>query len=196
MSCAGITVGATHSCADPLQPGVRQRLLLGNLSDIATITRSVTPGEENIITGITMALTKAMFAFEGVNQSIAPQYSMIPGTVSIGYDHQVDFSVFDVSGLQKINLQAMAFTPQFAIIENMKDSSLGDSIFEVFGINRGLEMITNVRINADNDTGGAFVLQLKTSDNGGKESTMPDNFFLTDLATTEPLIEALLVPAV
>ena len=193
-TCAGITIGAEFDCENPLQPGVRQRLLIGNLSDIATITRSA--GEDNVIEGITMQLTKAMYAFEGVKQSITAQSELVVQTLSNAYNHQVGLSVFEVDSLQKANLQGMMATPQFAIVENSKDDSFGNSVFEVFGINRGMEGSELLRINADTDTSGAYVITLVTPDDGGKESTLPESFFITDLTTTEAAVEALLTPAV
>ena len=70
-TCAGITVGAIYDCDNPLVPFVRQRLLIGNLEDIATITRN--SSFDNIIEGITMEVGKAMFAFDGVKSSISAQ---------------------------------------------------------------------------------------------------------------------------
>ena len=195
-SCAGITVGADYSCTDPLVPFVRQRLLVGNLQDIATITYSVTPGEENIITNIVMKSTKAMYAFEGVKTTISAQTELVVQTLSNAYNHQCNLSVFDVSAAQKINLQGMSVTEQFAIVENSKDTSLADSVFEVYGINRGMLPSELIRINADGETGGAYTITLITPDEGGKETSLPESFWATDLATTEPLVEALLTPAI
>jgi hypothetical protein len=61
----------------------------------------------------------------------------------------------------------MAATEQFCIVENSADTSLGDSQFECFGINRGLLPSEMIRINADSETGGAYVITLITPDEGG-----------------------------
>ena len=194
MACAGITVGAIYDCDDPLVPFVRQRLLLGNIADIETITRSVT--DDNIIEGITMKSTKAMFAFEGVKQTITAQCELVASDLATQYNHQVGLSVFDVSALQKQNLQGMATLEQFAIVENSHDTSLADSVFEVFGISRGMLPSELIRINGDSDTGGAYRITLITPDTGGKESTLVDSFFITDQTTTDAAVEALLTPAI
>ena len=194
MACAGITVGSLYDCDNPLVPFVRQRLLIGNLEDIATITRNVT--FDNIIEGITMKSTKAMFAFEGVKTSISAQTELVVQTLSNAYNHQSNLSVFEVDSAQKRNLQGMAAIEQFCIVDNSKNTSLGDSNFEVYGINRGLLPSEMIRINADGETGGAYVITLITPDEGGKETTLPESFFLTDLTTTEALVEALLTPAI
>jgi len=193
-TCSGITVGSTFDCDNPLVPFVRQRLLIGNLEDIASITRNVT--NDNVIEDITMKVGKAMFAFEAVKSAITAQTELVVQTLSNAYNHQVGLSVFEVDSAQKRNLQGMASLPQFALVENSKDTSLGDSVFEIYGINRGLEPSELIRINADSDTAGAYVITLVTPDEGGKETTLPESFFLTSQSVTDALVEALLVPAV
>ena len=193
-TCAGITVGAIYDCDNPLVPFVRQRLLIGNREDIASITRN--SSFDNIIEDITMKVGKAMFAFDGVKSSISAQSELVVQTLANAYNHQCNLSVFEVDAAQKRNLQGMAATEQFCIVENSADTSLGDSQFEVYGINRGLFPSEMIRINADSDTGGAYVITLITPDEGGKEVNLPESFFLTDQTITEGLVEALLTPAV
>ena len=36
--CAGIAIGSDYDCVNPIAPGVNQRLIIGNLDDIDTIT--------------------------------------------------------------------------------------------------------------------------------------------------------------
>ena len=191
--CGGITIDALYDCDNPIVPGVDQRLILGNLGDIDTITFDLTI--PTLITDITLLSggKEALF-FEGIRQSLNPQYSLIPATVSVGYDHQVDFLVFDLNQVQKENLEAMALTKLFAVVQNRNNAGNGDALFEVYGIGTGLELQTNVRIPSDTETGGAFSLSLKTSDNEGKEPKMPQNWFDTDFATTLAKVDALLTP--
>jgi hypothetical protein len=191
-ACSGITQGAEYNCENPIAPGVNQRLIIGNLDDIDVITYNVT--NTYIIEDITMKSAAPTFAFEGVRRSLNPQYSLVPQTVSIGYDHVVDFSVFDISAEQKENLEAMAVKPQFCIVQNLNDAGNGDNYFEVYGVTRGLDVLANVRIPGDGDTAGAFVLQLSTPADGGKENKMPSTWFITDFATTLDAVNATLSP--
>ena len=193
-NCSGITQGSTYDCVNPIQPGVNQRLILGNWDDIASITYDVT--NPYIITDVTMKSTKQCYAFEGVRQSLAPQYSAVPATVSYGYSHQIDFSVFDISPAQKENLEAMAVKKQFAIVQNINDTGNGGNYFELYGTNLGLDMISNVRIPGDSDTAGAFVITLQTSEDSGKENKMPATWNDgVSFESTLVLVDALLTPA-
>lgn len=192
--CDGITIGSTYDCDNPITPGVNNRLLMGNTGDIASVTYDVTT--ITIITDITMNTGKAMFAFNGIRQSLNPQYQFIPQTVSVGYDHQVDFLIFDISQAQKDNIEAMGLGKLTAVVENKNAPGNGDNFFEVYGLNAGMEMQTGGRIPMDLETQGAFNLSLKTSDNEGKEPKMPQTWFDTDYATTKVKVDALLTPAI
>lgn len=192
-NCAGIGEGADYDCDNPLAPGVNQRLILFNLADIDTITYDVT--ESSIITDIALKTGTQAYAFQGVRQSLTAQYEFVPQTVSVGYDHQVNFQVFDISQSQKDNLEALGVVKTVAIVENVNAPGNGETYFEVYGPTRGLEPQTMTRLAADLETAGSFSIELKTSDNEGKESKMPNTWFDTDYATTLAKVEALLTPA-
>lgn len=193
-ACGGITVGAGYDCDAPIVPGVNQRLLLGNSDDIESVSFNVT--NTTIIEDITMKSTKQCFAFQGVRQSLRPQYELSTGTVSVGYIHTVNFLIFEITQAQKDNIEAMALGKLFAVVENKNSVGNGNSVFEVYGLNVGLEASTAIRIAADQESGGAFSLTLVTPDAEGKEPKMPQSWWVTDYATTAALVEALLTPAV
>lgn len=190
-ACGGISLGAAYDCDDPISPGVSQRLILLNRYEIDVITYDVTV--TSLITALTLLATKTGFAFEGIRQSLNPQYQFVPQNVSVGYDHQVDFLVFDISQEQKDNLENMALNKIAAIVENKNVPGNANSVFEVYGLGVGMEMQTNVRIPADPETNGAFSISLMTSPNEGKEPKMPQSWFATDYTTTKALVDGLLV---
>jgi hypothetical protein len=137
---------------------------------------------------------KAAYAFQGIRQSLNPQYELVPGTVSVGYMHTVNFLAFDINQAAKDNYEKMALAKLFAVIENKNNIGNGNSIFEVYGVNVGLEASAITRIPADQESGGAFTIALTTPEAEGKEPKMPQSWFKTDYATTLALVEALLVP--
>ena len=189
MSCAGIFEGATVSCADPLAVGIEQRLFLANLEDVASFTYDNT--DDNLITAIAMESGKTFFEFEGLKQSISFQEEFVPKPFSTAYKLTVDFSVFDVSASQRRNLEAMVFQPQVAILFGPNDSSLGNGFCNVLGVNAGLDVITSIRIPADNETGAAYRVQLATPDAGGIENGYSKPMFVTDYASTLAAVVAL-----
>jgi len=195
--CGKIIQGATFNCDAPIVPGVDERLILVNKNDMddAVITYDIT--DAYIITDIVLATGIQGWAFEGNRQSLNPQYDFIPQTVSVGYDHTVNFLAFDVSPAQKDNLEKMGLGKMVAIIENNqgRKGGNGDNFFEVYGLDTGLEVITMSRIPMDVETGAAFSIQLKTSDNAGKEPLMPPTWHDVDYLTTKAKVDALLIPA-
>jgi hypothetical protein len=193
-ACGGISLGSTYSCTAPVVPGVNQRLLLGNLDDISSITYSSTP-PTTIIENITMKQGKAMFAFQGVRQSLNPQYELVPGTTSVGYNHTVNFLAFQISQAVKDNLEKLGLEKVFSIIENKNAVGNENNFFECYGLNVGLEASSLMRIPADQESGGAFTITLNTPEAEGKEPKMPQTFFKTSYAATLALVNALLTPA-
>jgi hypothetical protein len=187
-SCALITLGATYDCTNPIVPGVNTRLILINKDEVATVTKAAP-----YITAITLDGTKTGFAFEGYRQSLNPEYTLVPASLSIGYDHQIKFQVFDISQEQKENLQKMALGRMVAIVENMNNEGNDDNVFEVYGIDVGMEIMEMNRIARDMETQGSFSVLLKSPDDEGKEPKMPVTWFDTDYATTKALVDALLV---
>ena len=194
MSCQGITMGAVANCDVPLQPGVRQRVIIGNLDDIETITYDVT--KTNLITDITMKTATQAWEFEGLRTSISASWELVASENAANYNHLVNLSVYDMSSEQKLSLQGMAWERTFAIVENRNDASLGDSIFEAYGLGAGMLPLTMGRQAADTDTQGAVIIELGTPDFGGKETTIVESWFDTSYAATLVKVDALLTPAV
>ncbi len=194
MSCQGITMGAVANCDVPLQPGVRQRVIIGNLDDIETITYDVT--KTNLITDITMKSTTQAWEFEGLRTSISASWELVASENAANYNHLVNLSVYDMSSEQKLSLQGMAWERTFAIVENRNDASLADSIFEAYGLGAGMLPLTMGRQAADTDTQGAVIIELGTPDFGGKETTIVESWFDTSYAATLVKVDALLTPAV
>ena len=195
-NCSGIFQGASISCDNPLSVGITQRVLVANREDIASISYSVVAGEENVITAIVMKSGKAFFEFAGVNESIRVQQELVRRAVSNGYKMTLDFSVFEVDNSSLLNMQAMAYKPQVAIAYGVDDTSLGNGAFQLLGSDVGMDLLTNVRINSDVETGGAHVLQLATPDTGGDEKTLAPVIWSTDYQTTLALVDALLTPVI
>ena len=196
--CGGINMGSTYDCATPIVGGNSQNLILIDQEIFNRATITYDGSTDNLITGITLTeVGDVGYKYEGIRKSLNPQSAFVPSDVSNGYDHQVDFLIFDVSQLQKNNIEKMAFGRQIAILENTNAIGNGDSVFEVFGTGLGLEVQAGaMRITGDTDTNGAYTISLKTSDLGGKEQHLPNSLWSTDFATTKTLVNALLVPVV
>lgn len=190
--CGGLSSGSAYDCDSPLQAGMVPRVWLGNLSDVDTPTFGA---DQSVITDLTLKSGgKAIYVFDGYRQSVNAEFSFVPQTVSSGYKHNIALQVFDLSSLQKLNLEKMALSKIFCIVENQNVVGNANSVFEVFGLGVGMEVETLTRINRDIETAGSFSVGLGTSDNEGQEAKMPLSFFDTDYGTTLAKIVALETP--
>ena len=195
-ACGGISIGAEYDCVNPIVAGVDQRLILidKEVFDRAIVTYDV--ALESLITDILLTgIGDSGFAFQGIRRSLNPQSAFVPATVTVGYDHQVTFQIFEIDQEQKDNIEKLGLAKVVAIIQNVNSTGNGDSVFEVFGKDVGLEMQAGaMRLNADIETNGSYTIDLKTSDESGKEPKLPTSWFDTDFATTIAKVDALLVP--
>ena len=105
-ACGLISQGIVFDCDNPLTPGVDDRLLLFNRSELSGVSFDVT--DTFIITDITLTGGSVAYAFGGNRQSNNPQYSLVPQTATVGYDHLVQFLGFDISAASKDNLVKLA----------------------------------------------------------------------------------------
>ena len=191
-ACDGLVMGADIDCADPLAPGIRKRLIGFNLEDIADVQYSVS--QPNVIESITLLEGKQGWVFEGIKQSIIPNLELVNTPTASTWRHSVTLSIFDVSSGQKLNIQGMATKASVWIVENANDSSNVDSVFEVYGLQRGLEAQSITRSPVDTESGAAFVVEMATPDDGGNEPVPVESYFITDYVTTLAAVELLLTP--
>lgn len=101
--CEGIFESILLDCNKPISAGVKDKLYLINLDDIASTT--VDPNNANLITGITLVSGAVAYVFEGKNSSIEPRTALVRQRYSEVYDHEVTFKVFDNGADVKKNLQ-------------------------------------------------------------------------------------------
>ncbi len=192
-SCSGLLSGAIFDCENPPVPGVRKRAIIGSIDAIAD--KVFDPLNPLLLTSIVMKSGLQMFEFDGAKNSILPSVTLREGTNANNYGHVLGISIFELGSDQKLNIQNMASDRMFAIIENANDSSLGDSIFEVYGLG-GMEVNELERIPTDPDTLGAYVLTMQTPESYGGEPQIPVSYDAGGFEATLAAIEILLAPAV
>jgi len=195
-ACGNITLGAAYDCVNPINAGVDNTLMLFDkeVFDRATVTFDITI--TTLITNIVFTqMGDVAFEFEGIRRSLRPESAFVPQTVSVGYDHTINFQVFEITQEQKDNIEVMALSRMVAIIQNSNSPGNGNSVFEVFGKDVGMEVQGGpMRLNTDLETNGSYTIALRTSDESGKEPKLPTSYFDTDFATTKAKVDALLTP--
>ena len=183
MGCGTIIVGSQLNCDAPLKSGTRPRLFLANYDDVISVTlSSSTP---NLITAVTFATGGTSFLFEGFKQDIKPiQEFIAPSNGLNQVKHGVSFIVYEITQLQKNNLQRVSKGRFIAITEN---NGKADEAFEVYGLGSGLEIVPGLTRDSYAN-GGGYIITLATPETEF-EPLLPQTIFTTDYATTKTLVE-------
>jgi hypothetical protein len=196
--CSGITSGAINQNCDAngngLITGAAETIMIYNFNEISLADFTFDVTDTNRVTAITNPSGVQAYAFTGFRRTNKPSYELVPGTVSVGYNHILNFSVLESTYAQKENLMRLNTGYTIAVIENLDQS--GDNTFEIYGSKVGLEVITNLRDIDDVENGAGFQINLQTGENVSKEPLMPLTFFETDYATTKALFDALITPGI
>ena len=182
MSCGTITIGSSPSCTSPLKAGTEPRLYLFNYDEVLSGTAGTTP---NLLTALVLQSNTVGFVFEGFKQDVKPTQEVIaPGNGANQLKHNLGFVVYDITQVQKNNLQKVVKGGFVAICENKGRNA--DS-FEVYGLNAGLEIVPG-QARDTYANGGGYIIQLATPENEF-EPLLPQTLFITDYATTKALLD-------
>ncbi|MDX3913758.1 MULTISPECIES: hypothetical protein [Olivibacter] len=186
-TCGKIAKDQLYDCNNPIFGGAESTIYIFNRDDIDTITRDAT--NPLLVTAIALKANARGYKYEGMNKSTAPQVDLVKGDYSTRFNHIVNFLVFKNTSETKQEIMKMAVGAFFVIIENKMKS--GDSVFEIYGLDQGLELAAQtIRNINDAASGGAWTLQL-ASVTDQEEPRPPASFFVTDLAATRAAIAAL-----
>jgi hypothetical protein len=191
--CGGITQSILLNCATPPVSGTADKLYLINRSDIAsTVFNTTGLGSHKIIESITLNSGASAFYVEGRNNSNEPNQSLKKGRYFDSYVHGLRFKPFDNAAYVKDQIELMVQRGDLvAIVENNFGGSAGNSKFEAYGYDGGLEVMEAGRNPLDQDTQGAYDILLQTPEESG-EPHLPYSVFITDTATTRAMLEGLL----
>lgn len=182
MSCGTIGTGSRPDCDNPLKSGTQPRLFLMNFDDLLTTTAGTTP---NLLAALTFATNTVSYLFEGYKQDVKPTQEVInPGNGQNQFKHNLNFLIYEITQVQKNNIQRLAKGNVIAIVENKGKNA--DS-FEVYGLNSGLEIVPGV-VRDPLANGGGYIISLATAE-GEFEPLLPQTLFTTDYATTKALVE-------
>jgi hypothetical protein len=142
-----------------------------------------------------MVSLKKFYKLEGASGSSGSSVGARMKSVQLPYgkafEHEIDALSFKVDPATKKELEAWNQADLVAIVQNKYRGSNGNTAFEVFGYDGGLQLVELERDANDKDTMGAFKLKFKTQESS-REAHMPYSFFITDYATTLAAVNALI----
>lgn len=195
--CKYVNADVAANCTDPLVAGVDDQIILLNFDDIDVITRN--GSNKQIIEGITIKSTspqRTAYTAIGKNYSNMVDDALAKGKYIDSWDHNILFHAFGNDPEYKLWVENLAGSRVVAIVKNKYENlnkalTPSDSLYEIYGLDTGLEVKTTVRNKMDQDTKGGFAIQLGCNENV-KEPHLPATFFVTDKAATAAAVNALL----
>jgi len=175
MNCGNL-IRSSDKCLPP-SGGVDQILLLIDRKKFLSYIRNAeNDAIENFLT------TEKGFYYKGIRASLSPTQE-IAADAGINFVHSLTFLILEISNAQKKNVQNMTRGRYVAIIENRDKSN--DSVFEVYGLNYGLEVQSGVlRGLNDSDTSAAWQINLSST----QEPLLPDSIWTGDYNDSKALI--------
>ena len=179
-----------YDCTNPVIGGTEAVVYLFNRSDIVAYVRDTS--NPQIITDITLAASAKGYRYEGYNTSVKPKSTFIKKDYSARFDHSVDFVIFSKGSAVKAEIEKLGTNRVVAVIENIHKS--GDSAFEIFGTDLGLELTTLKSDPNDANSEGAYEVTL-TSPANFKEPHMPATLFAETYQGTQTMLQSLISTA-
>jgi len=186
--CDQIQIGAVYDCANLPQPGNSPSLVLCNKDDLnaGTITRNAAG---TLITNVTLATNRPAYLFEGFKDSVKTKVELVQGDAGPMFKHTVEVIIFDVSPVQRQNLERMCRASISAFVEKRKKDS---NTFELYGGDAGLYVVPGT-LYASNEQGGTFKVMLSSLE-GQEETKMQQTVLSTDYAGSRTLVQGLTFP--
>lgn len=198
--CEGVISGDIEiDCANPLTRGVEKRAIIMNREDIDIDTITRDPNRPNVVSSIVMKTGKRAYrAVIPTQQPFAGTGSTLgDSTVVKTMNHTLGMVILandpDVCGNVIDGLINGTFV---AIIENKykntnKETTPGDGIFQIYGLDQGLMSTTIENDKYSTDTNGGWNIVLTEEGSPSSATFLYD----TDLATTRTLFDSLTQPA-
>lgn len=195
--CKKLTADINLSCDDPPKLGIADEMILINFEDIASVTRN--SSNKQIIEGITLnagSPTPTGFQVFGKNYSNQADEALVKGEFFDTFDHNITFRIFGNDPDYKKHVEELVGGRYVAIVKNMyeninKATTPSDSLYEIYGLESGLEVLELTRNKSDEATLGAFVIKLGCNPKS-RESHLPATFWITSKAATAAAVNALL----
>lgn len=191
MDCSKITVGfAMTACGKPALAGTAARVILLNYSDVDKALSEVNATNDNIIESIILQAGAKGYEVDSLPNTTVGEDTLNVGTYNRTHQHNLTIRIFKKSEAAKTFVNGLTNARVVAIVQNNDRGDAGDTKYEIYGWDSGLEMndLTASTEMADN------VAYLFTLGSGtiAQEGSLPKSFFNTDEATTDTAVEALL----
>ncbi|RCH53946.1 hypothetical protein DJ568_15515 [Mucilaginibacter hurinus] len=153
-TCGKITANRKFNCATPLVGNTKDYAYIFNQDDIDVLVRD--NANPQIVRSITLKSEKKGYRWESPANGITSSSKLVRKKYKNVYEQVVGLPVTDNNSAIKKELESAGYGKFFIVLEN--NHQAGDAIFEGYGLDLGLIILTNEKDNNNNDTDGAYVL--------------------------------------
>jgi hypothetical protein len=191
LDCSKISVGFTNAdCEATAISGTSSRVILISYSDI---NRGASTVENNIISDLSLKTGAKAYEVDSLPDATIGTDEINAGTYTNSHTHSVQVRIFKKSEAAKKFINGLTNALIIAIVENKDRGEAGDTKYEVYGWESGLS-ISALTASTEVTDGVAYDVTLSTNDSG-RENSLPKSFFKTSEDATDAAIESLLSSA-
>lgn len=189
LDCSKIKTGFTNQvCGKPAIAGTTARVILISYSDV---DKSKSVVSDNVISSLILKAGATGYEVDSLPNATVGSDTINAGTYLKTHQHNVVVRIFKKSEAAKKFVNGLTNARVIAIVENNDTGDNGDTKYEVYGWDSGLEL-TEITVTTEMTDGVAYQVTLA---NGtiAQEGSLPMSLFNTDEKTTDLMVEGLLV---
>lgn len=188
LDCSKIKTGFTNQvCGKPAIAGTTARVILISYSDVDKSKSVVT---DNVISSLILKAGATGYEVDSLPNATVGSDTINAGTYLKTHQHNVVVRIFKKSEAAKKFVNGLTNARVIAIVENNDTGDNGDTKYEVYGWDSGLEL-TEITVTTEMTDGVAYQVTLA---NGtiAQEGSLPMSLFNTDEKTTDLMVNGLL----
>lgn len=189
LDCSKIKTGFTNQvCGKPAIAGTTARVILLSYSDVDKSKSVVT---DNVISSLILKAGATGYEVDSLPNATVGSDTINAGTYLKTHQHNVVVRIFKKSEAAKKFVNGLTNARVVAIVENNDTGDSGDTKYEVYGWDSGLEL-TEITVTTEMTDGVTYQVTLA---NGtiAQEGSLPMSLFNTDEETTDLMVDGLLV---
>ena len=188
LDCSKIKTGFINQvCGKPAIAGTTARVILISYSDV---DKSKSVVSDNVISSLILKADATGYEVDSLPNATVGSDTINVGTYLKTHQHNVVVRIFKKSEAAKKFVNGLTNARVIAIVENNDTGDNGDTKYEVYGWDSGLEL-TEITVTTEMTDGVAYQVTLA---NGtiAQEGSLPMSLFNTDEKTTDLMVEGLL----
>lgn len=188
LDCSKIKTGFINQvCGKPAIAGTTARVILISYSDV---DKSKSVVSDHIISSLILKVGATGYEVDSLPNATVGSDTINAGTYLKTHQHNVVVRIFKKSEAAKRFVNGLTNARVIAIVENNDTGDKGDTKYEVYGWDSGLEL-TEITVTTEMTDGVAYQVTLA---NGtiAQEGSLPMSIFNTDEKTTDLLVAGLL----